>query len=62
MGLGDNEKRSKFTEIVLLPKNVGRINQVLCGRHHTIIVNENNEFFGCGYNSYGGLGLGNDID
>jgi len=41
-------------EIKLLP---GKVGEISCGNYHTLFLNENREFWGCGSNSYGQLML-----
>ena len=56
MGLEHDEVINEFIRIEL-PAEVGRIAQVVVGIGHTIVLNEAGEFWGCGRNSWGELGL-----
>jgi alpha-tubulin suppressor-like RCC1 family protein len=53
LGLGDNKKRNTF---VKLEHNFGKIKNIVCGSRHSIILNEKNEIFVCGFNRFGQLG------
>jgi alpha-tubulin suppressor-like RCC1 family protein len=57
LGLGDNKNRNIF---VKLEHNFGTIKNISCCRYHNMILNEKNEIYGCGYNYYGQLGLGDN--
>jgi alpha-tubulin suppressor-like RCC1 family protein len=59
LGLGDNKNRNTYTK---LEHNFGKIKNIYCGGFHNIILNENNELYVCGNNSYGQLGLGDFQD
>jgi alpha-tubulin suppressor-like RCC1 family protein len=59
LGLGDTTNRDKY---IKLKHNFGIIKNIYCGRNHSIILNENNELYVCGYNGYGQLGLGDTQD
>ena len=59
LGLGDSSHRYTFTEITT---NVNNIKSVYCGRYHTFILKNDGTLWGCGYNAYGQLGLGNTTD
>ena len=55
--MGNTIDLSQLTKVPI-PNNFGRIENMGCGYNHTIIVNSKNELYACGYNGYGGLGLG----
>ena len=60
-GLSDNANRNTFTVVpTLLNRNV--IKQIAASDFHTMILAENGTVFGCGCNSSGELGLGDDTD
>jgi len=42
-----------------LSNAIVNINQVTCGGYHTILLDNSGYVYGCGYNLYGQLGLGN---
>ena len=48
----------KFTQVPI-SNTIGKIAKIHCGRVHIIIINENNEIYGCGSNDGGELGLEN---
>ena len=55
LGLGDTTNRTTFTQITT---NVDDIKQVYCGWYHTFILKNDGTLWGCGYNNFGQLGLG----
>jgi alpha-tubulin suppressor-like RCC1 family protein len=55
LGLGDYDNREVYTK---LEHNLGKIKNIYCGGFHSIILNENNELYVCGFNGSGQLGLG----
>ena len=55
LGLGNNTNRNIFTQITI---NTNNIKSVYCGMHHTIILKNDGTLWGCGWNEYGQLGLG----
>ena len=55
LGLGDTSDRTTFTQITT---NTDDIKSVYCGYCHTFILKNNGTLWGCGYNGYGELGLG----
>ena len=55
LGLGDNYDRTTFTEITT---NTDDIRSVYCGANYTFILKNDGTLWGCGYNSFGSLGLG----
>jgi hypothetical protein len=59
LGLGDNINRNIYEK---LEHNFGQIKNIYCGGFHTIILNTNDELFVCGRNTYGQLGLGDNIN
>ena len=59
LGLGDNTKRTTFTQVTT---NTNDIKEIYCGYNHTFILKNNSTLWGCGYNGYGQLGLGDTTD
>ena len=57
LGFGDNFDRNKFKK---LKHNFGTILQIRTNSYFNIILNNNNELFVCGRNTYGQLGLGHN--
>ena len=55
LGLGDKTDRNTFTEITT---NTDNIKSVYCGGVHTLILKNDGTLWGCGYNIFGNLGLG----
>ena len=55
LGLEDTSNRKTFAMIGI---NTNDINSVYCGDYHTFILKNDGTLFGCGYNAYGQLGLG----
>ena len=55
LGLGDTSYRSIFTQITT---NADDIKEIYCGYNHTLILKNDGTLWGCGYNHYGQLGLG----
>ena len=55
LGLGDTTNRNTFTKIIT---NIDNIKSVYCGYFHTFILKNDGTLWGCGYNAYGQLGLG----
>ena len=55
LGLGDTNSRITFVQITA---NINDIKSVYCGTHYTIILKNDGTLWGCGYNDYGQLGLG----
>ena len=55
LGLGDTSNRKTF---VIIGINANDIKSVYCGTYHTFILKNDGTIWGCGYNSYGQLGLG----
>ena len=55
LGLGDTNNRNIFTQITT---NTNNIKSICCGDGHTIILKNDGTLWGCGYNYYGALGLG----
>ena len=55
LGLGDTSHRYTFTQITT---NADDIKSVYCGAYHTFILKNDGTLWGTGYNSSGGLGLG----
>ena len=57
LGLGDTNNRNTFTEITTDTDNV---KSVYCGNTHTLILENDGTLWGCGYNEFGQLGLGDN--
>ena len=57
LGLGDEDNRTTFT---IINSNPGNIKSVYCGSDYTLILQNNGTLWGCGGNSYGQLGLGDN--
>ena len=55
LGLGDTNNRTTFAQITT---NTDNIKQIYCGAHHALILKNDGTLWGCGYNGYGRLGLG----
>ena len=55
LGLGDTTNRTTFTQITT---NADDIKQIYCGFYHTFILKNDSTLWGCGYNEYCQLGLG----
>ena len=55
LGLGDTTNRTIFTQVTT---NADDIKQVYCGSAYTFILKNDGTLWGCGYNGYGRLGLG----
>ena len=55
LGLGDTSSRTTFTQVTT---NADNVKSVYCGYNHTIILKNDGTLWGCGYNGYGNLGLG----
>ena len=55
LGLGDTNNRKTFAMISI---NTNDIKSVYCGDYHTFILKNDGTLWGCGYNRYGQLGLG----
>ena len=55
LGLGDTTNRTTFTQVTT---NADDIKSVYCGAYHTFILKNDSTLWGCGYNNYGELGLG----
>ena len=55
LGLGNTTNRTTFTQITT---NADDVKSVYCGENHTLILKNDGTLWGCGYNKYGQLGLG----
>ena len=55
LGLGDRNNRSTFTQIT---NNVDNVKSVCCGMNYTFILKSDDTLWGCGYNGFDNLGLG----
>ena len=60
LGLGDTSSRNTFTQVTTNINN--DVTQVACGDNHTIIQKKDGTLWGCGLNTYGQLGLGNNTN
>ena len=59
LGLGDTNYRTTFTQVTT---NADNIKSVYCGNGYTFTLKNNGTLWGCGYNGYGQLGLGDTTD
>ena len=59
LGLGDTTNRTTFTQITT---NTDNIKEVYCGYSHIFMLKNDGTLWGCGYNGYGNLGLGDTND
>ena len=59
LGLGDNKIRTTFTQVTA---NTDNIKEIYCGANRTLILKNDGTLWGCGYNRYGELGLGEIAD
>ena len=55
LGLGDTAHRYIFTQVTT---NTDNIKKIYCGAGHSFILKNDGTLWGCGYNPYGELGLG----
>ena len=55
LGLGDTNNRTTFTQVTT---NADDIKEIHCGEDHTFILENDGTLWGCGYNAYGQLDLG----
>ena len=55
LDLGDNTDRNTFTQITT---NTDDIKEIYCCSYHTLILKNDGTLWGCGWNGYGQLGLG----
>ena len=55
LGLGNTSDKNTFTQVTI---NVNDIKLICCGGYHTVILKNDNTLWGCGFNGYGQLGLG----
>jgi alpha-tubulin suppressor-like RCC1 family protein len=56
LGLGNFNDMNRFIKVNLI---IGEIKNIVCGKHHDFILNNNNELYACGKNNNGQLGLEN---
>ena len=56
LGLNDTTDRTTFTQVTTNVNN--DVKEIACGRYHTFILKNDGSVWGCGYNEYGQLGLG----
>ena len=59
LGLGDTTNRYTFTQVTT---NIDNIKSVYCGADHTFILKNDGTLWGCGLNSSGQLGLGDNTN
>lgn len=59
LGVGDNECRDTFTPVPW-PANRGKIEQVVTGGDHTVVLTDMNCLYVCGDNYFGQIGLGDN--
>jgi len=59
LGLGDDKQQNTF---IKLEHNFNAIKTIYCGGYHNIILSEQNELYVCGWNKFGQLGLGDNIN
>ncbi len=57
LGLGDTDNRIILTQITI---NTDDIKSIYCGDEHTIMLKNDGTLWGCGWNKYNQLGLGED--
>ena len=57
LGLGNSTTYKTFTKVTTNINN--DVAQITCGLYHTFILKNDGTVYSCGYNTYGGLGLGN---
>ena len=57
LGLGNKEDRDTFTRVKGLPAGM-RIEQLICGGRHSVLLCGDGELYVCGLNHHGELGLG----
>ncbi len=63
LGLGDNTDRNTPTKIISVDTRSGiTAKSVSCGKYYTMIIDMNNNVWAFGFNKYGILGLGNDVN
>ena len=55
LGLGNNTNKNTFTQATT---NADDIKSIYCGVDYSLILKNDGTVWGCGYNSYGQLGLG----
>jgi alpha-tubulin suppressor-like RCC1 family protein len=65
LGLGHTDNQHTFVQLLeqdtpakLLRRPIDNIKSVHCGSHHTLILKNDNTFWGAGWNKFGQLGLG----
>ena len=55
LSLGDTRSRTTFTKIIT---NTNDVKLIHCGNEHTLILKNNGTLWGCGWNKFSQLGLG----
>lgn len=62
LGDSSNDDVYQYKEINLNFLNGDLINNISCGKNHSVMLTNDKQIFSCGSNYYGQLGLGNNID
>ena len=62
LGLGDEKKRNTPCLVPFPNSDSSRIKDIVAGHEHSLFLFENGQLWGCGSNSDGELGLGDDIE
>jgi len=60
LGLGDENDRNLPELLTKIPKESGKIIKIACGGYHTLLLDDKNQIYSFGENSFGQLGLGDD--
>ncbi|KAL7435015.1 hypothetical protein ACHAXM_004516 [Skeletonema potamos] len=55
--LGDTTARDRFYQVAI-PEASSKVVDIALGERHTLLLMENGQVFGCGWNTYGQLGIG----
>ena len=61
LGIKNIKNLSKLRK-VSIKNEIGRVEKIYCGYGHTILLNEENQIYGCGNNDNGELGFGLKTD
>ena len=62
LGLGSAGSGSGKTSFTQVTTNINDVKQIVCGQYHTFILKNDGSIWGCGKNSSGQLGLGDETD